>query len=210
MRHLGGMTVAACALALGAQWAAAGSAAARGADQDASAQAAPRPALWRSFNMIVNLQNLPRTYTCNQLWYELHGILQRLGAWPYSINILPYNCSPTPSGDMKSPDVQVGFQLPFFLQGAAAKHAPAQAVERSIRLSPGEPQTLHAADCQLMQQLSQTLLASLPVRIDEQHFDCSAPLPRGARFNVTLTLPMALKMPAPAQPATPSGGRVPR
>ena len=206
MRHLGGMTVAACALALAAQWPAVAGAAAH---PDTAAQAAPRPALWRTFNMIVNLQNLPRTYTCDQLWYELHGILQRLGAWPYSINILPYKCSPTPSGYMRSPDVQVGFQLPFFLQGAAAKGAPAQAVERTIRLSPGEPQTLHAADCELMQQLSRTLLASLPVRVDGQHFDCSAPPPRGPDFNVTLTLPMAVKMPGAAPPAKSSGGRVP-
>lgn len=221
MRHPGGMAVAACAVALAAQWPAVGSAAVRGADTSASAsasasesasasaEAAPRPALWRTFNMIVNLQNLPRTYTCNQIWYELHGILQRLGAWPYSINILPYNCSPTPSGYMRSPDVQVGFQLPFFLQGAAAKGAPAHAVERTIRLSPGEPQTLHAADCELMQQISQTLLASLPVRVDEQHFDCSAPPPRGAKFNVTLTLPMAVKMPGVPSPVQSSGGRAP-
>lgn len=207
MRHPGAMAVAACALALGAQWPAVSGATVRGAHP--AAAAAPRPALWRTFNMIVDLQNLPRTYTCNQLWYELHGILQRLGAWPYSINILPYNCSPTPSGYMKSPDVQVGFQLPFFLQGAAAKRAPAQAVERTIRLSPGEPQTLHPDDCELMRQLSQTLLASLPVRVDEQHFECSASAQRAANFNVTLTLPMAVKMPGAPSPAKPSGERAP-
>jgi hypothetical protein len=60
-----------------------------------------------------------------------------------------------------------------------------------------------------MQQISQTLLASLPVRIDEQHFDCSAPPPRGANFNVTLTLPMAVKMPSAAPPGKSSGGQVP-
>jgi hypothetical protein len=210
MRNLGAIALVAGVLALGAPWPAVSSAAVRGAGPGPAAQAAARPALWRTFNMIVNLQNLPRTYTCNELWYEVHGILQRLGAWPYSINILPYNCSPTPSGYMRSPDVQIGFQLPFFLQGAAAKDAPAKAVERTIRLSPGEPQTLHSGDCQLMQQISQTLLASLPVRIDEQHFDCSAPPPRGTRFNVTLTLPMAVKMPSAAPAATPSAGRAPR
>ncbi|HEX5459197.1 MAG TPA: hypothetical protein VFX20_04430 [Steroidobacteraceae bacterium] len=210
MRHVGSLAVAACALALGAQWPVIGRASGRGADPGThAAAAAPRPALWRTFNMIVNLQNLPRTYTCNQLWYELHGILQRMGAWPYSINILPYNCSPTPSGYMRSPDVQVGFQLPFFLQGAAAKTAPAKAVERTIRLSPGEPQTLHSSDCELMQQLSQTLLASLPVRVDEQHFNCSAPPPRAADFTVTLTLPMAVHMPNAAPAGRVSAGRVP-
>jgi hypothetical protein len=163
--------------------------------------AAPRPALYRTFDMILNLQNLPRTYSCDQLWYELHGILLRLGAWPYSISITPYHCSTTPTGSLNSPDVEVGFQLPFFLQGAAAKSAPAQAVERTIRLSPGEPGTLHPSDCQLMQQISQTMLASLPLRVDEQHFDCSAPPRRAGNFDVTVTLPVAVKAPSLATSA---------
>ena len=192
MRHLGGIAAAGCALALGGLWATTG-AAANGAGSSAPATAA-KPALWRTYDMILNFENLPRTYTCDQLWYELRGIVLQLGAWPYSINILPYDCSPTPSGDMKSPNVQVGFQLPFFLQGPAAKSAPAKAIERTIRLAPGDPKTLHSSDCHLMQQISQTLLASLPVlHVDEEHFECSAPSRRAANFNVTVTLPVAVK-----------------
>ena len=153
--------------------------------------------------MIVNFQNLPRTYTCDELWYEFHGILQRLGAWPYSLNILPYHCSPTPSGDLRSPDVQVRFQLPIFLQGPAVKWAPAKAIERTVRLSPGKPKTLQASDCQLLQQIEQTMLESIEARVDEAHFDCSAPPRRRANFNVTLTLPMAVKMPAVATTSAP-------
>jgi hypothetical protein len=182
---------AGCALALSGLWAITGSAA-NGASRPAPTTAA-KPALWRTYDMILNLQNLPRTYTCDQLWYELRGIVLQLGAWPYSINVLPYNCSPTPNGAMKSPDVQVGFQLPFFLQGPAAKSAPAKAIERTIRLAPGQPKTLHSSDCQLMQQISQTLLASLPIRVDEEHFECSAPPRRAANFYVTVSLPVAVK-----------------
>lgn len=208
MRRLGGLAAAVCGLTLGGLWAITAAARGGGANAPVAASRGPatamtahdgsagaRPALWRTFEMIVNLRNLPRTYTCDQLWYEFHGIVLRLGAWPYSVNILPYHCSPKPNGTLRSPDVQVGFQLPFFLQGAAAKSAPAKAIERTIRLSPGEPKTLQAADCQLMQQISQTLLASLPVRIDDEHFDCSAPPRRAANFNVTVTLPVAVKMP---------------
>jgi hypothetical protein len=208
MRRLGGIVAAACALTLGGSWAMAnGEGAAVGAAPAAvrggnapgpgvlparTAHSAARPALWRTYDMIVNLQGLPRTYTCDQLWYELHGILLRLGAWPYSINILPYHCSPSPGGDMKSPDVEVHFQLPFLLQGGAVQAAPAQAIERTIKLSPGEPKTLQASDCQLMRQISQTLLASIPARLGKRHFDCSGPV---SRFDVTLTLPMAVKLP---------------
>jgi hypothetical protein len=161
----------------------------------AKAATGGRPALWRSYDMIVSLQNLKRTYTCNQLWYEFHGILLHLGAWPYSINILPYQCSPTPSGYLRSPNVEIRFQLPIFLQ-AAVKSAPAEAVERTVRLSPGEPKTLQKTDCQLLQQIEQMMLTSIEgASVVEDHFDCSAQSSRAGNFHVALSLPMAVKMP---------------
>ena len=195
-RHLG-FIAAACALGC----AASGMAASAGSNGDA----AGRPALWRSYDIIVDLQKLPRTYTCDQLWYEFRGILLRLGAWPYSISILPYHCSPTPSGYMRSPDVEVRFQLPIFL-AAGVKPAPAEAVERKIRLAPGEPATLQPADCALLQQIEQALLATVATRVDEERFDCSAPPRRAAEFNVTLSLPVAVKMP----PAPTTAAAAPR
>jgi hypothetical protein len=167
----------------------------RAANADAPHPAGGQPALWRTYDMIVNLQNLPRTYTCDQLWYEFHGILLQLGAWPYSISILPYHCSPSPGGYLKSPDVEARFQLPIFLHGAAAKSAPAKAVVRAVRLAPGEPKTLQSSDCQLLQQIEQTMLASIQAHIDAAHFDCTAPPRRAAQFSVTVSLPVAVKMP---------------
>jgi|SRR5579863_3137113 len=166
--------------------------------------AAGKPALWRTYDMIVNLQNLPRTYTCDQLWYEFHGILLRLGAWPYSVSILPYHCSPSPGGDLKSPDVEVRFQLPFFLHGVAAQSAPSQAVERTVRLAPGEPKTLQTSDCQLLQQIDGTMLANIVAHIDSENFHCSAGPPKAAHFSVTLTLPMAVKMPTLSTTSAPA------
>jgi len=189
-KHLGAVTAAVCALGF-VGTATAPTAAAAGQES----VAAGRPALWRSYDVIVNLRNLPRTYTCNQLWYEFHGILLRLGAWPYSINILPYHCSPTPSGYLRSPDVEVRFQLPIFLSGAV-KSAPAEAIERTIRLSPGEPKTLRPADCLLLRQIEQGLLTSIEgSRVVDSHFDCAAPSQGAVNFNVTLRLPAAVKMP---------------
>lgn len=147
-----------------------------------------QPALWRAYDLLVNLHNLPRTYTCDQLWYEFHGILLRLGAPAVGISILPYNCSPSPSGDLRSPNVQARFYLPFALQPGLK--GLFTAVDRTIRLAPGEPKTLHASDCELFQQIDQTLLASLPVKGHDAHFDCSAPPPRSGDFAVTLTLPV--------------------
>ncbi|HEY6516922.1 MAG TPA: hypothetical protein VIY50_12310 [Steroidobacteraceae bacterium] len=193
-RHVGIIVVTACALGwLGAA----------GASSGQKTAAAGRPALWRTYDMIVNLQNLPRTYTCNQLWYEFHGILLRLGAWPYSVNILPYHCSPTPGGYLRSPDVEIRFQLPIFLS-SGVKSAPAEAVERTIRLAPGEPKTLQSSDCQLLRQIEQMLLGSVEAHVDKDHFACSAPPPRAANFSVTLSLPMVLKMPPAPTSAAPA------
>lgn len=194
-RRLRRIGTAACALGLIGGWAVAGT---RGSAP------AGKPALWRTYDMIVNLQNLPRTYTCDQLWYEFHGILLRLGAWPYSVSILPYHCSPSPGGDLRSPDVEVRFQLPFFLQGVAAKSAPSQAVERTIRLAPGQPKTLQTSDCQLLQQIDATMLANIVAHVDEENFHCEAGPPKSADFSVTLSLPVAVKMPTLSTTSAPA------
>lgn len=190
MRKLGCVVAAAaCALGLFGLWPA--------ANADPARPTEGQPALWRTYDMIVNLQNLPRTYTCDQLWYEFHGILLQLGAWPYSVSILPYHCSPSPTGYLRSPDVEARFQLPIFLHGEAAKSAPAKAVERTVRLAPGEPKTLQTSDCQLLQQIAQTMLASIQAaRVDETHFDCEGSPRRAAEFSVSVTLPVAVKMPS--------------
>ncbi|MBW4050663.1 MAG: hypothetical protein HIU85_04245 [Proteobacteria bacterium] len=168
---------------------------------------AARPAIWRTYDMIVDFQSLPRTYTCDQLWYEFRGILLRFGAPPAGINILPYDCSPTPDGDLKSPHVEVRFQLPFLLQPGVTG-APIHAVEGTVRLSPGKPKTLHASDCQLLRQIRQTMLASMPVKVDSAHFDCSAPPSRAGKFWVTLRLPVVAS--AQAAAGGPSGAAAPR
>ncbi|HET9107401.1 MAG TPA: hypothetical protein VFN79_09425 [Steroidobacteraceae bacterium] len=165
-----------------------------------------RPAIWRTYDMIVDFQGLPRTYTCDQLWYEFRGILLRFGAPPAGINILPYDCSPTPAGDLRSPHVEVRFQLPFLLQPGVTG-APIHATEGTVRLSPGQPKTLHASDCQLLKQIRQTMLASMPVKVAAEHFDCAAPAPRSGRFWVTLRLPVLARAPTAAREP---GGRGPR
>lgn len=157
--------------------------------------------------MIVDFQRLPRTYTCDQLWYAFRGILLRLGAPPAGINILPYDCSPTPDGDLKSPHVEVRFQLPFLLQSGVTG-APLQAVEGTVRLSPGKPKILRRSDCELLQQIRETMLASMPVKVDAAHFDCSGPPSRAGRFGVTVRLPVLAG--APPAAGAPSRKAVPR
>ena len=149
----------------------------------AARPAAPgRPAVWRTYDMIVDLDNLPRTYTCDQLWYIFRGVLLRLGVPPDSVNILPYRCSRTPTGDLHSPRVQVSFRMPSVLHGAAVKWAQLSAVSHRVTLRPGAPPRLRPADCRLLRQIRQTLLASIPVHVVRSDLHCGA----GASFGVTV------------------------
>ncbi len=161
----------------------------------AQAPAAPgRPALWRTYDLIVDLNHLPRTYTCDQLWYVFYNLLARLGAPYSSLNVLPYRCSRTPAGDMRSPRVQVHLQMPRLLHGTAVKWATLQAVRRRIELGPGKPKTLHASDCQLLRQIRETLLDALPVKVVRSRLRCAA----GAHFGLTVSAWVALPRKAPA------------
>ena len=152
-----------------------------------------RPALWRTYDMIVDLDNLPRTYTCDQLWYVFYDILARLKTPYSSLNVLPYRCSRTPSGDLRSPRVQVQFQMPRVLRGKAVKWATLKAVRRRIVIGPGKPKRLTASDCQLLRQIRATLFESLPVKIVRSNLNCAA----SAHFGLTLQLWVA----APHKPA---------
>jgi hypothetical protein len=200
-RHPRAGGLIACLLAFSA-----GAALAKAAPGPAPGQvpAAVRPAIWRTYDMIVDFQRLPRTYTCDQLWYEFRGILLRLGAPPAGINILPYDCSPTPQGDLKSPHVEVRFQLPFLLQ-SGIKGAPIHAVEGTVRLAPGKPKILQASDCELLRQIRETMLASMPVKVDAAHLDCSAAPSRAGKFWVSVRLPMlaGAAAAAPGHPLAP-------
>ena len=143
-----------------------------------------QPAVWRTYDLIVDLDNLSRTYTCDQLWYVFHGILLRLGVPIDTLNVLPYDCSRTPSGDLRSPRVQVSFRMPAVLHGASAQWAELSAVRRLIAIRPGKPKRLKPTDCRLMRQIRETLLASLPVKVLHSDLDCGA----GQRFGVTVRL----------------------
>ena len=158
---------------------------------------APQPAMWRTYDMIVDLDNLPRTYTCDQLWYVFYDMLARLGTPYATLNVLPYRCSRTPSGDLRSPRVQVHFQMPSVLRGKAVKWATLRAVRRRVVIGPGKPKRLTAADCELLRQIRGTLLESLPVKIVRSTLHCAA----GGRFGLTLRLWVA----APGKPGAAGG-----
>jgi len=145
------------------------------------------PAQWRTYDLLVQFHDLPRTYSCDDLWYRFRDVLLTLGARAY-MTLTPYDCGYVGGGEARSPRVEAKFQLPWLLQGADTRYAEMSAVRREVRLVPGAPHSLQAGDCDLMRQLQETLLAALPVQVTTAAYTCNGP---DATFALTLQAPMA-------------------
>ena len=127
-----------------------------------AATATPTPAEWRSYDVLVDFRALPRTYSCDELWYKVRDVLLQLGARAY-MTITPYDCGSTHG--TRSPRVEVKFQMPQTLSGSATRYAEITVSEQAVHLTAGEPSSLQAGDCELMRQMQGTLLAGLPVHV---------------------------------------------
>lgn len=151
------------ALRLAALCAAAMAPPALAATTDSHLAAGPA-AQWRSWDLYVELHDLPRGYTCTELWYRFRDVLMAIGARQYP-QIDAYHCDRTAASSSRSPSVQVQFQLPDPLAAAQARYADV-AVERStIRLGPGKLPSFTDADCELLKQIDEKLLVALPVHV---------------------------------------------
>jgi hypothetical protein len=137
-------------------------------------QAAGEPATWITRDVQIPLQNLPEAYSCDALWYKLHGILLAIGARQY-MSITPYDCGRGASGGGRSPTLDMKFQTLRALSAANARWADTSAVRRIVRLAPGEPKILHAGDCALLKQLEETLFPYLNLHVVATNLECSAP-----------------------------------
>jgi len=138
-----------------------------------------QPAVWTPHELIVDLRNLPKSYTCDDLWYKFKGILSALGA-RQDMEILPYRC------ESNSPKVQVKFSTPRLVPAAQAKWADLNAVEREVQIRPGSPEKLDSGDCELMSQVKSSLLKHIGTEIVAYRLPCKAPREAGeAAFNLT-------------------------
>jgi hypothetical protein len=176
----------------------------------AATSASAAPAAWHSYGLLIDLQNLPKTYSCDDLWYKFHDLLLELGARAY-MTITPYRCGAPGRGEERSPSVELEFQLPQPLTGAATRYASISTVTRTRHVAPGSPRSFGAADCELARQLEGTLLPALPVRLTAASFDCptSPATAQRASFELTVEAPIAqplVSAPAPAAaPAVTAG-----
>jgi hypothetical protein len=138
----------------------------------AAAAPAPQLAQWRTYDLLIDLRQLPHSYTCTELWYKFRDLLLQIGARHYML-IEPYACAAPGGGAARSPHVHVKFQLPFVLAAADARYAELSSVQRMVRLTPGRPASLQGSDCALLEQLRSALLGALPVHVTAASFHCS-------------------------------------
>ena len=138
-------------------------------------------AAWVAHDLRIDLHDLSRRYTCDDLWYKFHDVLLILGARP-DLKILTERCD----GVSRSPSVRLQFSMPEFVKRTSTVGMAIDAAVATIRLEPGHPASLNDADCELMRQIKDRLLTPVSQRIVSFNLACYlSPSGRG-RFNVSV------------------------
>jgi hypothetical protein len=144
----------------------------------------PTWATWITRDIQIDLKDLPRSYSCDQLWYKLRGVLFAIGAREY-MAITPYNCGPKAAGAGRAATLDLKFQTLRALSGPDARWAQTSAVWRVVRIAPGEPKILDPSDCALLSQLNGTLFSYLELHVVSADLQCSGP-PSAQKFSISL------------------------
>src|SRR5581483_9369254 len=140
----------------------------------ATAAEMTQPAVWSPHALIVDLQNLPKRYSCDDLWYKFRDVLLAIGARP-DMKILPYRCDRRSDSLGNSPRVQLEFSIPSLVSGKNARWAEITATPKTVRLEPGSPEHLDESDCALLNQMRQTLLRAIHADVTGFRLACQAP-----------------------------------
>ena len=104
-----------------------------------------------------------------------------LGARP-DLEILTVRCE----RGSRSPSVRLQFSMPELVKPTSTPGIVIDAAAATSRLEPGHPASLNDADCELLRQMKDRLLAPLSQRALTFNLACSAPPSRRARFNVSV------------------------
>ena len=148
---------------------------------DRTAVQPAQPAAWVTHDVSIDLRDLPRRYSCDELWQKFHDVLRVLGARP-DLKILTERCEQA----SRSARVRLQFSTPELVKRTALPGKDIEAAAAIIRLEPGHPASLTVTDCELVRQMKDRLLAPLSQRIVSYNLACAGPASSGARFNVSV------------------------
>jgi hypothetical protein len=148
-------------------------------------QLAGQPAAWRHHDLIVSLRNLPKRYSCDDLWYKFRDILLAMGA-RRDTKILVYQCGERAGKLARSPKVHLQFSTPELLADSQARRADIKAASQTVRLAPGHPASLQESDCELMRQIKDELLPEITKRTVSFNLACPAQASSRSAFHITV------------------------
>jgi hypothetical protein len=156
------------------------------------------PAYWAQHDEIDELQDLPAPYSCDDLYYKYRDVLLRVGARP-GMKIYAYGCMRGGKPGEGTPRVDLTYAVPRELIGSAAGDAAFKATLSTIRIGPGEPKSLTARDCVLLNDMRQTVLSSIANSVDASSLHCdSARASRHFSLLVQTLLPTTMAASPPA------------
>jgi hypothetical protein len=150
-----------------------------------AATGTPQPARWRPYALIVDLSDLPKDYSCDDLWYKFRDVLTSLGA-NRQMTVTPYRCGHVKGEAMRSPRVELFFKLPEPLTAKQASWHDLYASSAKVKLEPGMPRSFTDSDCELMRQIKDVLLPALPARVVAYRLPCEAPSRHRPDFSLTV------------------------
>lgn len=159
--------------------------AAAAATANSGQSTAPRPAVWLKHDLVVRLQNLPKRYSCDDLWYKFRDVLLAIGARP-NMQILAYRCESVLGVLARSPSVHLQFETPELATGAQLRWSDFQARPSTVRLEPGQPHSLDTSDCELLRQIKAALLPAVSDRVVGYHLACQAPPADQPKFSLSV------------------------
>jgi hypothetical protein len=159
---------------------------------------APQAAVWMQHMLQVQLRDLPKDYSCYDLWYRFREVLRTIGARP-DWKITTEGCVFSGKTRARSPQVELVFYFPEALPVAQAKWSDVKAVPGTVTLEPGSgPNSLDRSDCELVRQIKDALLPALPVQVLDAHVDCSG---ADLRHPYRILVRTLLAVPPPGMPA---------
>lgn len=132
---------------------------------------ATRNAVWAEHDLTIELQHLQKAYSCEDLTYKIHDVLQTVGARA-NMRILVNRCANGIDTRIVAPRAHVVFSLPLEVRGHLADSADLFARQRTVRIEPGNPPSIDYSDCELLRQLEITLFRAVPLPIAADHLAC--------------------------------------
>jgi hypothetical protein len=138
------------------------------AAQSASAQ--PAMAVWKERELNFAYHGFTTTYSCDGLKYKLRIILEALGARP-GFKVLTSGCE-IGGGVARFPRARMQVAFPEPLSAGVSETGMFPAGMATVTIRPRNPRELEEGDCELVEQVRDSLLPEIGVRVLKDDTAC--------------------------------------